>query len=211
VIRRALILATLFLSSSAFAAWNPSFSSTREQMIVGETRTITLSASRSGFNTYDEFDPWTCVSDDKKVAIVKGELIHERRTAEVTITAVSPGTASILLIEHGRHFGPFVKIIVLPKPVRVTIASSAMTSIVGRPVTLVAIGEPAPLTFTWYRGSLGDTTQPLPVLGEELTFTPTTPGRYSFWVEAVALHGVSSAEISIDVLLPPRRHAVGRR
>ena len=210
MVRRALILASLFLSCSAFAAWNPSFSSTREQLIVGETRTIYLSASRSGFNTYDEFDPWTCVSDNKKVATVKGELTHARRTAEVTITAVTPGTASIHLIEHGRHFGPFVKIVVLPKPVRVTIASSAMTSIVGRPITLVAIGEPAPLTFTWYRGHLGDTALPLPASGEELTFTPTTPGRYAFWVHAAAPHGVSSAEISIEILSLPRRRAVGR-
>jgi len=210
MIRRTLIFASLFLSYPAFAAWNPSFSDTSVLMTVGETRTIFLHASRSGFNTYDDFDPWTCVSDKKKVATVTGELTHERRTAEVTITAISPGIASVMLIEHGRHFGPFVKITVLPKPVRVTIASSAMTAIVGRPFMLLAIGEPAPLTFTWYRGHLGDTTQPLPASGEELIVTPDTPGRYSFWVQAAAPHGISSDEITIEVLPPPRRHAARR-
>jgi hypothetical protein len=139
VIRRALVLASLFLSCSAFATWNPSFSASKVQMTVGETRTITLQAVWSG------------------------------------------------------------------------LASSAMTSIVGRPLTLVAIGEPAPLAFTWYRGHLGDTTQPLPAPGEELTFTPMTSGGFSFWVQAAAPHGVSSAEITIDVRPPPRRQAVGRR
>ena len=215
MIRRALILATLLLSCPAFATWNPSFSSTNERMTVGETRTISLRAVWSGL-TYFQFSPWVCVSDNKDVAIVKGGLNRVSAVGEVQITAVHPGTAHIYIDQpFGNRWGPFVKIVVQPQPVRVTIASSTMTSIVGRPLTLVAIGEPEPLTFTWYRGHLGDTTQPLPVLGEELTFTPTTSGRYSFWVQAVALtvplQGVSSAEISIDVLLPPRRHAVGRR
>ena len=210
MIRRALILASLFLSWSAFAAWNPSFSSTKEQLTVGETRTIYLSAFRSGFNTYDEFDPWTCVSGNKKVATVKGELTHERRTAEVTITAVSPGTASIFLVENDHHYGPFVKITVLPQPVHVTLAASAMTSIVGRPLTLIAIGEPSPLTFTWYRGPLGDTTQPLPASDDELIVTPESVGLHTFWVQAAAPHGVSSAEITIEILAPPRRGAARR-
>jgi hypothetical protein len=82
---------------------------------------------------------------------------------------------------------------------------------VGRPLTLVAIGEPAPLTFTWYRGRLGDATKPLPASGEELTFTPTTPGRYYFWVSAAAPHGVNSDEIAINVLAPPKRRVVSRK
>jgi hypothetical protein len=207
MIRRALILASLFLSCSAFATWNPSFSSTNERMTVGETRTIFLRAVWSGL-TYFQFNPWVCVSDSEDVAVVKGGLNRLGTVGEVTITAVGPGTAYVNL--RGHRWG-FVKIVVLPQPVRVTIAPSAMTSIVGRPLTLVAIGEPAPLTFTWYRGHLGDTARPLPASAEELTFTPTTPGRYSFWVSAAAAHGVSSAEISIDILPSPRRQAVGRR
>lgn len=211
MIRRALILASLLLSCSAFATWNPSFSPTKVTMTVGETRTISLRAVWSGL-TYYEFHPWGCRSDHNSVAIVKGGLDRVDRVGQVEITAVSPGTASIYITQPGTgRSGPFVRITVRPQPVRVTIASSAMTSIVGRPVTLVAIGEPAPLAFTWYRGHLGDTAQPLPASEEELTFTPTTPGRYSFWVQAAAQHGVSSAEISIEILPPPRRQAVGRR
>ena len=184
-------------------------------MTVGETRTISLRAVWSGL-TFFQFSPWVCVSDDKDVAIVKGGLNRVSAVGEVKITAVHPGTAYVHIDQPlGHRWGPFVKIVVLPQPVRVTIASSVMTSIVGRPLTLVAIGEPALLTFTWYRGHLGDTTQPLPASGE-LTFTQilnvwhATTGSYSFWVHAVAPHGVGSAEISIDVLPPPRRRAVGR-
>lgn len=212
MIRRALILASLFLSCSAFATWNPSFSTDKVYMTVGETQTITLRAVWSGL-TYYNFSPWACRSGHNSVAIVKGGLDRVDRVGEVKITAVSPGTASIYITQPGSpgRWGPFVKVTVRPQPVRVTIASSAMTSIVGRPLTLMAIGEPAPLAFTWYRGQLGDTAQPLPASGEELTFTPTTPGQYSFWVQAAASHGVSSAEIIIDILPLPRRHAVGRR
>jgi hypothetical protein len=211
MIRRVLILAGFFFSCPAFATWNPSFSSTLERMTVGETRTISLQAVWSGL-TYNQFSPWVCVSDDKNVAIVQGGLKRLGTIGEVKITAVRPGTAYVQIVQPlGHRWGPFVKIIVQPQPVRVTIASSAMTSIAGRPLTLVAIGEPAPLTFTWYRGHLGDTAQPLPASGEELTVTPTIPGRYDFWVLATAPHGVSSAEFTIDVVPPPRRQAVGRR
>lgn len=208
--RRVLILASLLLSSSAFATWNPSFSSTSERMTVGETRTIFLRAVWSGL-TYFDFTPWVCVSDDDDVAVVQGGLKRLNTIGEVKVTALRPGTAYVQIVQpHGHRWGPFVKIVVQPQPVRVTIASSAMTSIAGRPLTLVAIGEPAPLTFTWYRGHVGDTTTPLPASGEELTVTPATAGRYDFWVLAAAPHGVSGAEITIEVLPPPRRHAVRR-
>lgn len=210
MLRRGLLLASLFLATSAFATWNPSFSSRYEELTVGETRTIELRAIWSGISFF-EFYGWRCDSDNEQVAYVEGGLPTLRDSGEVRITAIAPGEAGIRLwVGSAKSPMPtaYVTIVVRPNPVTVSIVPSEWTAITGRPVTLTASAEGSPHTFTWYRGRLGDTTQPLPGTKNKQTVTPAKPGLAYYWVSAVAVHGSNSAEIAIDVK-PPRRRAAG--
>lgn len=211
MLRRGLLLASLFLATSAFATWNPSFSSRYEELTVGETRTIELRAVWSGLSFF-EFYGWRCDSDTEQVAHVEGGLPALGGSGEVRITAIAPGEAGIRLWV-GSATSPmpntYVTIVVRPNPVTVSIVPSAWTATAGQPVTLTASAAGSPHTFSWYRGRLGDTTQPLPGTSNKLIVTPATPGPAYYWVFAEAVHGTNRAEIAIDVKPPPRRRAAG--
>lgn len=212
MIRRALLLASLFLATSASATWNPSFSSKYEELTVGETRVIRLRAVWSGL-AYPDFSGWICVSTKESVAHVEGGLRTPTGKGEVRITAIAPGEAWVRIRIAGTPVPEstrFVQIVVRPVPVSVSIMPSTWISNAGQPVTLTATAEGSPHTFRWYSGRLGDTTQPLEGTGPELTVTPAKPGLAYYWVSAEAAHGTSSNEIAIDVRPPPRRRAVGR-
>jgi hypothetical protein len=214
MIRRALLLASLFLTSSAFAHWNPGFGVKSVSMAVGQTTTIILRASWNGWSINpDPFQPWICASDDPGVALVEGGLATPYGPGEVKITAIAPGIAYVNLFNRDGTVlgGPFVKIDVRPSTIHVSIAASASPSTAGRPLTLVAISTSASLTFAWYNGHVGDTSHPLQGTGDELTVQPTAAGRYFFWVSATSQMGMSTDEITIDVEPAPRRRAVGPR
>jgi hypothetical protein len=211
MIRRVLLLASLFVTSSALATWHPSFSSNREVLMVGETRTIFLRAMWTGF-TPEPFLGWKCSSDNPHIAFVEGGLQPGQGLGEVTITGISPGYAGLYVGNAnatGRFSNLSVELIVLPAPVTVSIVPPASAAIVGRPVTLTAIAEGSPEVYRWYRGRLGDTSQPLQGSGNTVTVTPAEPGPAYFWVSAIAPHGTNRAEIAIDVKPVPRRRAAG--
>lgn len=205
--RRLLLLASLCVTSSAFAVWSPSFSDNYVEVRATETQTVTLRAFWTRFNPNPDFYPWVCASDSEKVAHVEGVLASPGQIAEVKITGITPGTAwvRILTPKGDFHDALFVKIRVTEAPVTVSIAPSAPTTTVGKPIRLTAISEASRVTFSWYNGARGDRSRPLIGTGNELIVTPTVPGRYSFWVSAVAPHGMSSDEVVIDVNPLPRR------
>jgi hypothetical protein len=210
VIRFAL-LASLLVASSAFGAWNPVFSSTYEELTVGETKVIELRATASGFG-YHDFVRWICVSTIETVAYVEGGLGTSTATGKVRITAIAPGRAWIRIRHPGERFpssGRFVQIVVRPAPLSVSIMPSASISIAGQPVVLTAITEGSPHTVQWYRGRLGDLSHPLDAGGDEVTVTPMQPGLAHYWVLIIGAQGTSSAEIAIDVRNAPRRRAAG--
>jgi hypothetical protein len=206
--RRAVLLVSLFVASSAFAAWNPQFSSTYVELTVGETTKVQLSAGTSGFSYNPEFERWTCVSSRKSVAHVEGSLRNPRGVANVRITAIAPGVAWVRIKEISWRY---VQIVVHPRPVSVSIVPSTSVGNVGQSVTLTAITEGSPHTLLWYLGHIGDVSHPLEGSGNDLTVTPDKPGVTYYWVSAIGAQGASSAEIAIDVKAAPRRRAVGRR
>ena len=201
-----MLLATLFVASSAFATWNPFFSSKYEELTVGETRVIYLSAVWSGF-TYHDFSRWTCVSNRESVAHVEGGLGSPRAVGKVRITAIAPGVAWIRIKSNSTRF---VQIVVLPRPVSVSIVPSASIGSVGRPFTLTAVTEGSPHTLLWYSGRIGDVSHPLEGSGNELTVTPLRAGLAYYWVSAIGEQGAGSDEIAIDVKAAPRRRGVSK-
>jgi hypothetical protein len=216
MIRRALFLAGLFVTSSAFASWNPSFNTTYVPLVVGRTTTVTLSARWSGLVDYG-FTPWVCGSDNPGVARVEGGLATLKGSGEVKITAIAPGTAYVRFVApNGNLFSVrFVTIVVRPEPVTVRIAPSAWTVTAGQPLTLIALSQAVSqtmsLSFTWYSGHTGDRSHPLQGTGNEITVVPPVAGRYYFWVSATAPDGLVTSEVLIDVQPAPRRRAVGPR
>jgi hypothetical protein len=213
MIHRILVAASLFLTCSAFAGWMPSFSERYVELRATETRVIELRAVWSGFNPDFSFSPWVMASDREDVAHVEGGLTQLGTVGEVTITGIAPGSAWIRLVWSNGQLeeGRLVEIRVTEAPVTVSIAPSALTTTVGNPLRLTAISTAGRVTFTWYHGPRGDRSRPLLGTGNELIVTPTEAGRHTFWVSALASHGMSSDEVTIEVNAPPRRRAVGRR
>ena len=205
MIRRALLLASLFVASSAFALWHPVFESNYVELTAGETTVVILRARWTGFSNPDRPPVWICVSSDESVAHVEGGY-GEGMNGEVRITAIAPGEASLQIHSFGH-----VHIVVRPKPVSVSIVPFIWSTYAGRPVTLTATTEGSPHTLRWYLGRRGDVSHPLAGSGHELTVTPAKPGVAYYWVSAIGAQGTSSAEIAIDVKPAPRRRAVGRR
>ncbi len=207
MIRRALLLASLFVATSAFATWNPR--SKYEELTIGETRVIYLRAVWSGIS-FPEFRGWICESNNERVAHVEGGLTDPAREGEVRMTAIAPGEAWVRIRVAG-EVGPmstrFVQIVVRPMPVSVSIVPSVWISNFGQPVTLIATTEGSPHTFRWYSGRLGDVSHPLEGSGNELTVTPMRSGLVYYWVSVVGAQGTSSDEIAIDVKGAPRRRA----
>ena len=124
---RAVLLVSLFVASSAFASWSPSFSSRYEELVVGETRVIQLQAAWIG-HAFPQFAGWFCVSTRESVAFVGGGLSSPRGTGKVRITAIAPGVAWIRIRVAGEPVptsSRFVQIVVRPKPVSVSITPSA--------------------------------------------------------------------------------------
>lgn len=212
MIRWFLLGGLLFATSSVFAGVWPEFYVDHVLVREGETQTIQVFARASGFNPIDPgpfVPPWIFQSTNAKVALVDGLLDFPGALRDIKITGVTVGVAGVWLEVDG--WGrEYVTITVTPRPVRVTIAPSALKTTVGRPITLLAQSESSPIVFHWYAGPLGNTSQPLPADGNEWTFTPSAPGRYLFWVSAVGEHGMNNDEVTIDVDPAPRRRAVRR-
>ena len=208
--RHALLLFTLFAASSAFATWNPSFSSQYEELTVSETKVIYLRAVWSGL-AFPDFAGWICVSTRENVAHVEGGLRNTGVDGKVRITAIAPGEAWVRIRIRGAAVPEstrFVQIVVRPAPLSVSITPSTWMTNVGQPVTLTATTEGSPHTFRWYSGALGDLSHPLEASGNEVTVTPMQSGLANYWVSIEGAQGTSSAEITIQVKPAPRRRGV---
>lgn len=187
--------------------WSPRFSRDYVELRASETATITIHAIWSGHAPDVNPTPWICASDSENVAHVEGRLPALGQVGEVTITGIAPGNAWIRVLSPDGSFrdGLYVQIRVTEAPVTVSIAPSALTTTVGKPIRLTAISEASRVTFTWYNGARGDRSRPMIGTGNELIVTAPAPGRYPFWVSAVAPHGMSSDEVVIEVNPLPRR------
>jgi hypothetical protein len=215
MIRSAFLVASLFLATSAFAAWNPHFSSDYEELRVGEQRTIELTAWVSGFTSPPPFEGWVCGSSNETIAHVEGGLSKASGTANIVITAIAPGEAHVMLKSVGAaNFTawPFVTIVVRPAPMTVTIDPSNWTPTLGQSVTLSATANGGtPTEYHWFHGHIGDMRMPLAGTSRELLVKPEQVGLAYYWVQAIAPSEFTSSEIVFVVQPATRRRAVGKR
>ena len=199
MIRTLALLTTLVLAASAHASWYPRFETNWVTMVVGQKHTVTVQAQWSGLTDYG-FSGWTFGSDRPDVATVKGGLNELGGVGTVEITAVAPGTATILFANSQGETtgGPrFVEISVGENiPARIDVSAPVTT--IGKAVTLT-VNYPAEYCWCeWYEGRIGDTSRPL-AGGRELIVTPAQAGMHYYWVSVFTSFVTSSAEASVEV------------
>ena len=199
MIRTLTVLATFFIAATAHASWYPKFETNWVTMQVGEKRTVTVQAQWSGITDYG-FSGWTFGSDRPDVATVTGGLNELGAVGIVEITAVTPGTATILFANSRgeTNGGPrFVEISVGDNtPPRIDLSAPVTT--IGKAVTL-SVNYPAEYCWCrWYQGRIGDTSRPL-ADGREVIVTPTQVGTHYYWVSVFTPFVTSSAEASVEV------------
>ncbi|MBV8516968.1 MAG: hypothetical protein JO197_06120 [Acidobacteria bacterium] len=205
--RATLVLLVLLLAAlPASAGWWPSFSPRTLQLEVGDQTSVEVHAVWSGLVDYGNGIHWTFRSDDSWVATANAS-VNDQGSHLVPIEAVGPGTARICLGNSGDSC--YVTIFVRcgeEAPVRA--AQPVLRAELHQPVTLSVVTPIAQRThFTWFRGRMGDRSQPLDAASAEITFAPDAYDAQYVWVSAVTSCSTSSAEFRIDVPRP-RQHAV---
>jgi hypothetical protein len=125
----------------------------------------------------------------------------------VYVTAVAPGLAHVRV--QG-CCGDLSTITVLPQIPPVSIYAQATRVLVGQQVALTAVvpGYDQTPVFSWYRGRIGDYSRLIRVSADpHLTFIGSDLGVSYIWVQAFEGSVTSSAEIGIEIIIPPRRRA----
>ncbi len=199
MIRTLVVLATLSIAATAHASWYPRFDTNWVTMEVGEKRTVTVQAQWSGITDYG-FSGWTFGSDRPDVATVTGGLDSLGGVGIVEITAVAPGTATLLFANSRGETsgGPRFVEISVGETIPPRIDLSAPVTTVGKPVTL-SVNYPAEYCWCeWYEGRIGDTSRRL-ADGRDLVVTPTQTGTQYYWVSVITPFVTSSAEASVEV------------
>ncbi|HEX3071473.1 MAG TPA: hypothetical protein VHX14_23105 [Thermoanaerobaculia bacterium] len=124
----------------------------------------------------------------------------------VSVTAVAPGIAHVRAQDC---CGDLSTITVLPRIV-VQIHAEAARVLVGEPVVVTALvsGYDQTPVFSWYRGRMGDFSRPIRQSADpRLTFIGSETGVSYVWVQVLAGSVTSSAEIGVELVIPPRRRA----
>jgi hypothetical protein len=193
------------------AGWWPKWNQSEVQVVVGETATVQVHATWSGFANYHENINWTFRSDAPFVATAFVQ-VTDNNVHDVRITGAGPGASSIRQeTPNGLDEGAWVRINVVCAPeAPVRAAAPMMHGSIGEPVAIEAVSEIAGrTTFTWYLGREGDRSHPLDSGGPRIAFTPNAYGSQYVWVSAVTRCSVSAKEFRVDVATP-RRRAVSR-
>jgi hypothetical protein len=155
------------------------------------------------------------VSDAPAVASVRGFASGSSTThpdpvpgnGDVFVMANQPGIAHVRA--KGYSFD-LATITVLRQIAPVEIHTDATRVSAGKRVVLIAVvpGYDQPAVFYWYRGHVGDISNPLQASTDpRLSFVAPSSGVSYFWVQALAGSVSSSAEIAIESVAPPRRHS----
>ncbi|MFN8528688.1 MAG: hypothetical protein U0670_08770 [Anaerolineae bacterium] len=93
------------------------------------------------------------------------------------------------------------RIIIAPSGVTIS-ANPNTTPLEGQSVTLTAntTAGTAPFTYSWYRGTAGDTTNPTGATTQAITVAPTPNGNYDYWVRVSNTSGsADSATTTLNV------------
>ncbi|HEY0140712.1 MAG TPA: hypothetical protein VGF48_07440 [Thermoanaerobaculia bacterium] len=198
----------LFLTTAAHALWAPLYRPSYIQLRPGQTVTVTVSGAWvSGVSLYP-FPHMTLRSDDPTIALVDGVLPTSSPT-QVRITAIRPGVTGAHWIQWGSEYRAVSPMIVVAEEeLPVAIAVEGVLAL-GKTVTLRAVSDEPDATFTWYNGRLDGVYSSAIGTGREITFTPSYPTRYDYWVRITSPRGAGASGISLEVVEPaPRRRAV---
>ncbi|HEX7676743.1 MAG TPA: hypothetical protein VF713_01365 [Thermoanaerobaculia bacterium] len=183
-------------------------------MHAGETAVLAFvphSDFTCGFPYHYEF-----ASDTPSVATVRGfsaghSLCDPDDVPDngvVYVTAVAPGVARVFA--SGILY-PLWSITVLPRVPPVGINAASTRVLLGQQVALTATipGYDQVPMFFWYHGRIGDYSRPIRMSADpHLTFIGSDLGMSHIWVQAFEGSVTSSAEIGIEIIIPPRRPAV---
>ena len=181
--------------------YNPVFEFNWMRVEVGETRTVSVTARGVSIAT---FTPWTCTSTRPAVAAVTGKMDVPVRTS-VAVTGILPGTAGILV----RPYSELEQVAIVVECGRedpIQAETPERTVDRGDAVTLRVLTPIAHrMSFAWYRGRAGDTSQPLSASGPQAELVPATSGTHYAWVLGTTPCSSSMAEFRIDARAPKQR------
>jgi PKD domain len=203
--RKWLVILLIFAAMPAAAAWYPKMETGAVRIQVGETTTVRVVPVWTGIWLVP-WHPWVFDSTNPAVARVEGRM-DTSWPGEMRITGVRPGRANGV-IQGWTDFYRVEVTVVCASEVPVQAAPVQQTVKAGESVVLQAQTPIASrTTFTWYRGRVGDQSSPLAQSGPEITLVAEKPGTQYAWVLATTACSSSTAEFTIDAVVPRRRSA----
>jgi hypothetical protein len=201
-------LLTLTLAAPASASWWPSFSERAVYLVVGDSLSVRITPTWSGLVDYGDGVHWTFRTDNPYIAA--GFVRFDNSLPQdLRITGVAPGITNVRqeYSNGGTSETAWVRVDVgcgIEPPALP--ATASLRSEIDQPVALTIVSPIANrTTFHWYRGRIGDTTQPIDAAGPDYRFTPKTPGPHDIWVEARTTCTSSHVQFHIDVPAAKRR------
>ena len=175
---------------------------------VGETLRVRIDAAYIPMSGGMEFRPLVFESGNERLIEVTGKMPLPV-TDFMYVTGLRPGRAQALLLDRNGVRSAVVEVtVVCGREPEIQAAAPLQSAKLGAPVTLRAetpIAERT--TFTWYRGLVGDMSEPLAASGPELELTTNEPGLHHAWVMAMTPCSSSTASFAVDVVAPKRRSA----
>ncbi|HEX6088093.1 MAG TPA: hypothetical protein VF266_26420 [Thermoanaerobaculia bacterium] len=175
---------------------------------VGETLRVRIDAAYVPMSGGMEFRPLVFESSNERIIEVTGKMPLPV-TDFMYVTGLRPGRAQALLLDrNGVRSGVVEVTVVCGREPEIQAATPSLSAKIGMPVLLRAetpIAERT--TFTWYRGLVGDMSEPLAASGPEFLFASNDPGVQHAWVMATTPCSSSTAQFAVDVVAPKRRSA----
>jgi hypothetical protein len=208
MLKRTLVaLVTLLVTTAAFAGKYPLFINDVVKVQVGQTVEAEVFAGHTGFADYPNVYSWIFSSVDHSVANVSGKLYSPNTRAKIRVTGLAPGFSWIVT---GSYPGARLARIIVScgEQAPVVAANPEVSARLNEEVALTtASADLDRTTFTWYRGRLGDTSQPLDASGPAIQFAADSTGDHYVWVSAMSACSTSRAEFHVEVIQPRRRGA----
>jgi hypothetical protein len=202
------MMALLVLALGDWPGWTAQPEVSAVRVLVGQTVRVRVKAYQLYLSGGIEFRPLTFKSGNRRIIEVTGRM-PVPETNYIQITGVRPGKAHALMVWADDSIrGAVEATVVCGKEPAIQTAQPHQTTKVGTPVMLRAETRIAErTTFTWYRGLVGDMSEPLAASGPELELTTSEPGLQHAWVMATTPCSSSTAQFAIDVVAPKRRSA----
>jgi hypothetical protein len=209
MMRRAFLILVLFLvAAPAFAVYWPTFGPRSLRLSVGQTASIGVSWYFTGFGFFPPQPEYTMTTGDPRIAL-GGKALTAGRPADIPILGVSPGVTYLFREVNGRPYGDSyaeIRVVCEPEP-PIQAAEPVQHALAGQSVTLTAVSPIVQRsTLTWYLGTVGDTSRPLPGASATRTVSPLA-GVHDYWVLATTPCSATSAAFRVEVA-PAKRRAV---